>query len=164
MRFPNSARLVAFGLLMLSPVLSAPSLAQPSLQVVAPPPAEIACHVMYGGDEEVFIVDPRPEPYEAPLLKAAYAFRIRLTLEPHTPEGRLFKFYTYRHYDEQEVILNEGTYLVPSRSKESARATKAVYGFTGLQRIYEPVIERELLYWCEVRSPIRKNSAPKSKS
>ena len=99
----------------------------------------VACHVSYGGETQVIRAQPTATPYTvAPIAIGSY-FLFRLVFE----RNHAIKVYTYadREPPQGAVLLHQADYLYPPTSKGR-------YGFTGLQRVYEPIRDGELDYWC----------------
>jgi hypothetical protein len=106
----------------------------------------VACHVSYGGDTQVIRAQPAATPYTvAPIAIGSY-FLFRLVFEHQAPGQHAIKVYTYadREPPQGAVLLHQADYLYPPT--QNGR-----YGFTGLQRVYEPIRDGELQYWCGLR-------------
>ena len=104
----------------------------------------VACHLTYGGDTQVIENGPSASPYTgAPTaIGSFFLFRIVFIREP--ADLARINLYVHADLDEAPIPLQHASYAYPVRNQGR-------YGFTGLQRIYEPKRESELLYWCELR-------------
>lgn len=109
----------------------------------------VACHLAYGGETQLIEASPENAPYAgAPTaIGSFFLFRIVFVREP----ADLARINLYVHADlgEAPIPLQHASHPVPVRNQER-------YGFTGLQRIYEPKRESELQYWCELRETARR--------
>ncbi len=104
----------------------------------------VACHVSYGGETQVIRAQPAATPYTvAPTAIGSY-FLFRLVFERQPPGLAAIKLYTYADRDPPQgaVLLHQADYLYPPPPAQGH------YGFTGLQRVYEPIRDGELTYWC----------------
>ena len=104
--------------------------------------ADVACHVIYGGEETAHRVLPAADPYKVPTIPVGSYFLFRPLLETAPEELVALKVYVYADLDRGPVIVHQGEYDWPPVG--SGR-----YGFTGRQRAYEPMRDGELEYWCE---------------
>lgn len=87
-------------------------------------------------------VFPAADPYAVPTLPVGSLFLFRPVLETDPAPLAALKVYVYADLDSGPLIVHQGEYAWPP-----AAATR--YGFTGLQRAYEPLRDGELAYWCE---------------
>jgi hypothetical protein len=99
----------------------------------------VACHVSYGGETQVIRAQPTATPYTVAPISIGSYFLFRLVFE----RNHAIKVYTYadREPPQGAVLLHQADYLYPP--PKNGR-----YGFTGLQRVYEPIRDGELYYWC----------------
>ena len=99
----------------------------------------VACQVSYGGETQVIRAQPTAAPYTVAPISIGSYFLFRLVFE----RQRAIKVYTYadREPPQGAVLLHQADYLYPP--PKNGR-----YGFTGLQRVYEPIRDGELYYWC----------------
>ncbi len=104
--------------------------------------AEVACHVVYGGEEVTHRVPATAEPYKVPVIPVGSYFLFRPLLEAAPEEVAALKVYVYADLERGPVIVHQGEYDWPP-------AGAGRYGFTGRQRVYEPLRDGELEYWCE---------------
>ena len=102
----------------------------------------LLCHYTYGGETHT-------------LRQAQHSVAAGYAIAP-TPIGSylLFrplieadavKLYTYVDHPDGPVLLHQASYPYPANTSARSR-----YGFTGEQRVYEPVRDSELVYWCEI--------------
>lgn len=104
----------------------------------------VACHLTYGGETRIVESAPTASPYAgAPIaIGSFFLFRIVFVREP--ADLARINLYTHADLGEAPIPLQHASHPYPVRNQ-------ARYGFTGLQRIYEPKRESELIYWCEIR-------------
>lgn len=104
----------------------------------------VACHLTYGGETQIVEAPPGNAPYigEPTAIGSFFQFRIVFVHEP-TDLARI-NLYTHADLGEAPIPLQHASHPYPLRNQER-------YGFTGLQRVYEPKRESELQYWCELR-------------
>jgi hypothetical protein len=104
----------------------------------------VACHLTYGGETQVIESGPLASPYAGmpTAIGSFFLFGIVFVREP----ADLARINLYIHADlgATPTPLQHASHPYPVRNQER-------YGFTGLQRIYEPKRESELQYWCELR-------------
>lgn len=111
----------------------------------AAPPA-VVCHYTYGGESRDIPVKPSLSPYSEPARQIGSFFKFRTVwmLEPEAEAG----FHVYVYGDDPD-----GPILVQQLSFPPRNVNQSRYGFTGLQRVYEPRRDGELQYWCEEVAP-----------
>ncbi len=102
------------------------------------------CHYIYGGETKTLAVAPAGMPYLAPTLAIGSYFRLRIVLESEPAELAALKTYVYADRDGGPVLVHQGEWPWPAEGGDGRR-----HGFTGMQRVYEPVRDGELEYWCE---------------
>ena len=104
----------------------------------------VVCHVSYGGETQTITAPPTATPYSVAPASIGSYFMFRLVFERQPPGLAAIKLYTYADRDPPQgaVLLHQADYLYPP--PKNGR-----YGFTGLQRVYEPIRDGELYYWCE---------------
>ena len=109
----------------------------------------VACHVSYGGETQVIRAQSTATPYSVAPTSIGSYFMFRLVFERQPPGLAAIKLYTYadREPPQGVVLLHQADYLYPP----SVDKRKGRYGFTGLQRVYEPIRDGELYYWCELK-------------
>ena len=112
----------------------------PALAHAAPP--TILCHYTYGGEAHEIPVAPSASPYAEPARQIGSFFKFRTVwmLAPEAEAG--FHVYVYGDDPDGPILVQQGSF--PARNANQSR-----YGFTGLQRVYEPRRDGELQYWCE---------------
>jgi hypothetical protein len=69
-------------------------------------------------------------------------FLFRIVIEREPAKLAAVKLYTYAARDEGVIPIHVAEFPYPV-------AVHSRYGFTGMQRVYEPVRDGELEYWCE---------------
>jgi hypothetical protein len=102
---------------------------------------EVACHVTYGGAEQVLVAPSVASPYTVPAVDIGSYFQFRIVFERARSS---IKIYTYADNAEGSIPLHQATYAYPPKAQGG-------HGFTGLNFVYEPVRDGELQYWCELR-------------
>jgi len=104
----------------------------------------VACHLTYGGETRGVEATPGNAPYagEPTAIGSFFLFRIVFVREP----ADLARINLYTHAD-----LGEAPIPIQHASHPYPVGNQGRYGFTGLQRIYEPKRESELQYWCELK-------------
>ncbi len=104
----------------------------------------VACHLTYGGETQVVEARPGNSPYtgEPTAIGSFFLFRIVFVREP--ADLARINLYTHADLGEAPIPIQHASHLYPV-------GNQGRYGFTGLQRIYEPKRESELQYWCELR-------------
>lgn len=105
--------------------------------------ATLVCHYGYGGETHTVRqtqLASVPAAYaQKPLAIGSYLL-FRPVFEPAT-----VKLYTYVDRDDGPVMLHQASYPYPSTTRSQGKL-----GFTGEQRVYEPIRDSELVYWCEI--------------
>lgn len=116
-----------------------------ALSLVAPAAlAEAArCHYSYGGETQTLAAAPSAMPYMEPTHAIGSYFRVRIVLEAEPVELAALKTYVYADHDSGPVLIHQGVWPWPA-----SEAAEQRHGFTGLQRVYEPVRDGELEFWC----------------
>lgn len=106
---------------------------------------QLACHYTYGGETRT-LRTPRHEVaarYSLEPLAIGSYFLFRPVFEPGA-----VKLYTWVDHPDGPALVHQATYPHPAATRPRGR-----YGFTGEQRVYEPVRDSELEYWCEIQQP-----------
>lgn len=102
---------------------------------------QILCYVEYGGETRALRADPVSSPYAVEPIAIGSYFLFRVVFERSGP----VEIYTYADREQGPVPIHVAEYqrrdLRPGR-----------HGFTGVQRVYEPLRDGELKYWCELVS------------
>ncbi|MDE2440470.1 MAG: hypothetical protein KGP14_05560 [Betaproteobacteria bacterium] len=117
-----------------------------ALSVSAPALAEtVACHLNYGGETQIIESAPLATPYTGAPTAIGSFFLFRVVFVPEPSDLARINLYTHAELGEVPIPLQHASYPYPVRNHGR-------YGFTGLQRVYEPKRESELQYWCEIRN------------
>ncbi len=113
----------------------------PLTSSAAPADEQVVCHYTYGGERKVLRVGPTGAPYSvAPLPVGSYfLFRVVFARPPAAPP--VINIYVYADQEGGPVPLQQASYPYPPSGRGD-------YGFTGWQRVYEPLRDGELEYWC----------------
>ena len=110
----------------------------------APARADVICHYTYGGETKVLRAAPTDDPLRVRGTVIGSYFQLRVVLQTRPADLAAVKIYTYADLDHGPTLIHQSTHPLPL-------ANRGAYGFTGLQRVYEPKRESELVYWCEIR-------------
>lgn len=102
---------------------------------------EVACHYTYGGETRVLHGVPTASPYAVAPVQVGSYFLFRVVFQDRPADLAAIKVYTYADGEDGPVPIHQVTYPYPP-------AASSAYGFTGLQRVYEPMRDGELEYWC----------------
>lgn len=103
----------------------------------------VQCHVNYGGEDRLISTAPTDQPLKAPATAVGsyFLFRVVNTLGS---TGGLLKVITYADHENGPAPIHHASF---SEQQVSAKPT-GHHGFTGMQRVYEPLRDGELSYWC----------------
>ncbi|MCK6395566.1 hypothetical protein [Zoogloea sp.] len=116
-----------------------------SLSAVAGASQRIDCHVTYGGETRVHSARHVDSPYGVEAVAVGSYFLFKLVFQARPADIAGVRIYTYVDREQGPVPIHQASYPVP---RPGARGE---HGFTGLQRVYEPVRDSELEFWCEQR-------------
>ncbi len=103
--------------------------------------SELECHYDYGGVVTTLQIAPTSNPYTEPAIKIGSFFKFRVVWQTAPADAAAVHVYVYLDAPDAPTILHQGSWVF-SLDHPSGR------GFTGLQRVYEPVRGSELQYWC----------------
>ena len=106
--------------------------------------ASVACHLTYGGETRIVEAAPVADPYTVPTVSLGSYFLFRIVFRDQPADLAGIKLTAYADRDEGPTPIHQAAYPYPPPSA-------AVYGFTGLNFVYEPVRDGELRYWCELK-------------
>lgn len=139
---------------LVTPRAAAPGMLAAALLVGLAPAAQterLLCHTTYGGETRAVAVEPVASPYGVAGIAIGSYFLFRPVLQNSPPDLASVKIYTYVARDDGPALIHQVSFAWPP-----PRATGRRHGFTGLQRVYEPIRDSELEYWCErVAEPAR---------
>ena len=109
------------------------------------------CHVTYGGETVHHPVAAVEDPHRVPTVAVGSYFLVRFVLqtrrEAPAPDLAAFKAYVYADRGDAPVLIHQLDVAWPPTPAAAGRPG----GYTGLHRVYEPVRDGELQYWCERR-------------
>lgn len=131
-----------FGLACLLAGLSVPALAGA--------PQRIDCHVTYGGETRVHSATHVDSPYGVEAVAVGSYFLFRLVFQARPADIAGVRIYTYVDREHGPVPIHQASYALPKPG------LRGEHGFTGLQRVYEPVRDSELEFWCEQRGEVQR--------
>ncbi|MGY0194605.1 hypothetical protein ACWA7J_05955 [Leptothrix sp. BB-4] len=107
------------------------------------------CHVTYGGETVDHAVAAVADPHAVPTVAVGSYFLIRFVLQTRreAPGADLaaFKAYVYADRGDAPVLIHQLDVAWPPANATAGRSG----GYTGLNRVYEPMRDGELQYWCE---------------
>lgn len=126
MRMPILAALTA------ASIIAAPAMAA----------EQVACRYTYGGETRVLRADPVASPYGVAPIQVGSYFLFRVVFQTQPADLASIKVYTYADGEDGPVPIYQATYAYPPAAPVGS------HGFTGLQRVYEPLRDGELEYWC----------------
>lgn len=113
--------------------------ASPSSQVSR----HLTCHITYGGENRAVVAHPTIDPYAVPTVTIGSFFRFRAVLQSTPRDLAGIHLYVYADRDEAPVLIHQTSFPYPPQRQKNG-------GFTGYQRVYEPMRDGELEYWCEM--------------
>lgn len=134
----------------LHPALIAAALSCAALALPAPAAGAhtLVCHTTYGGETHAHKIAGVASPYAVAGIAIGSYFLFRPVFQIAPADLASIKIYTYVDRDEGPALIHQASYRYPPAS-----AVAQAHGFTGLQRVYEPVRDSELQYWCELTNP-----------
>jgi hypothetical protein len=107
----------------------------------------LRCHVSYGGETRDLETLPVSSPYSVPVQAVGSYFLFRMVFQKEPADLAAIKLYVFADRSTGPVPIQQATHPYPPPAGDGAS-----YGFTGLNRIYEPIRDGELQYWCELSS------------
>lgn len=110
----------------------------------AEPAESVVCALTYGGETRIVAARPSPSPYTVEPLEFGSYLQFRIVFRTQPADLASIKLYAYGHYDDSHPLIHQATYAYPPVHDRR-------YGFTGLNRVYEPRYGLELEYWCELQ-------------
>ncbi|MBL8484368.1 MAG: hypothetical protein JNJ60_19380 [Rhodocyclaceae bacterium] len=133
--------------LALAPALAGVLIAAASGTVAARPASVAVCHYSYGGEAARIAAPGTDSPYTVEAVQIGSYFEMRVVFQTRPADLASLKTYVYARDADAPRILQQGTWPHPAATR-----SQGPYGFTGLQFIYEPELEGELQYWCELHT------------
>lgn len=109
---------------------------------------QVSCHLTYGGEESLLVAKPGLSPYSVPATAVGSYFLFRVVFQTVPADDAAVRIYSYADRDPAPTLIHQATHPYPF-------PPGGRYGFTGLQRVYEPVRDGELEYWCELMAESR---------
>ncbi|MRR51566.1 MAG: hypothetical protein EG825_11725 [Rhodocyclaceae bacterium] len=107
----------------------------------------LLCHTTYGGETQTHRIAPVSSPYAVAGVHIGSYFLFRPVFQNAPIDLASIKLYTYVDRDGGPAMIHQASYAYPPRPETGGR-----HGFTGLQRVYEPVRDSELEFWCEMEA------------
>ncbi|MBX3669864.1 MAG: hypothetical protein KF778_15790 [Rhodocyclaceae bacterium] len=108
-------------------------------------PVVAICHYVYGGDAGRIVAAPVSNPYGVEAEPIGSYFAMRVVFQSAPADLASVKTYVYATAAAAPRILQQATWPYPAATR-----AQGPYGFSGLQFVYEPELEGELQYWCEL--------------
>lgn len=105
------------------------------------------CHYTYGGEDYALTARSTHTPYEVKPVQVGSYFLFKLVFQDQPKDLASIKIYVYADEDPVFRPIHHATYRYPLGPSARGR-----WGFTGMQRVYEPHRDGELEYWCEMSS------------
>ena len=106
---------------------------------------QVVCHLNYGGQEQLVTASPSDAPYTVKPTPVGSYFLFRIVFRTSPADLAGIKLYTYVDQTSGPALIHQASYPYPVSQ-----------GFTGKQRVYEPVRDSELEYWCELQAEVSK--------
>ncbi len=136
---PN-ARFTVRRITLVAPLLAltlaaaaAPSAAAPTLR----------CHFHTAGDDIVLDFPPTDDPYRAPAMAIGRHFKFKAVVIVRDGLVEHATLYTYYPARGRTILLHTARHAAPAVTDGRDR-----FALTGEQRVYSPILERELVYGC----------------
>ena len=107
----------------------------------------LRCHVTYGGETRDLEAHPVSSPYSVPVQAVGSYFLFRMVFQKEPADLAAIRLYVFADRSTGPVPIQQATHPYPPPSHAGA-----TYGFTGLNRVYEPIRDGELQYWCALSS------------
>lgn len=107
---------------------------------------QVVCHYNYGGEDRVVRATAETDVYAGKPIEIGSYFLFRPVFDA-TPGYTAIKLYTYVNRDEGPALIHQASYAYPQET-----VSHGTHGFTGLQKVYEPVRDSELIYWCTLEN------------
>ncbi len=107
------------------------------------------CHVTYGGETVDQAVAAVADPHAVPTVAVGSYFLIRFVLQDRPAALAAFKAYAYGARAEVPVLIHQLDVAWPPAVRNTSTRPVRAGGYTGVQRVYEPLTDAELQYWCE---------------
>lgn len=108
---------------------------------------QVACHVNYGGETQTIVAMPSSQPYTIPPKAIGSLFLFRVVFEALPSAPAAIKIYSYVDRNEGVALIHQASYAYPAATRSQGQ-----FGFTGQQRVYEPLRDGELQYWCDMQT------------
>jgi len=103
----------------------------------------LRCKVEQGGILKSLEFSPVTDPYLVKAIDINGRFRFKAVVVGSARHVDYVKIYTYSQLSRQPMLMHESEYIAPLTSKASSAAS-----LTGVNRVYSPDLERELIYEC----------------
>ena len=111
---------------------------------------QVVCHYTYAGETKQLVARPVASPYSVKGIPVGSFFQFRVVFQNKPADLASIKIYTYASRDESPVLIHQAIYAYPA-----ARQRATSYGFSGLHAVFEPTLDGEMQYWCELEKTSR---------
>lgn len=108
--------------------------------------SQVACHYTYGGETKTLVAAPTASSYGVEPVTVGSYFLFRVVFEAPQSGAASVKIYTYADLSEGPSLVHQASYAHPGATR-----SQDFFGFTGIQRVYEPARDGEIQYWCEMQ-------------
>ena len=115
----------------------------PAAMAAAP---KVSCHVDYGGEVRTIAAPPVSSPYGVQPVEVGSYFLFRVVHQVRPADLATVKVYVSTNDAHGPIPIHQARY---HRNEVMRPAQPGGHGFTGLQRVYEPLRDGELTYWCD---------------
>lgn len=110
----------------------------------------LECTCTYGGESRTLSAPPATDPYRVAPVKVGRRFQFRMVWVADPPgEAGVNLYVYYPDADDTPVVIHQSKYRPPY--PQVGRG--ALFGFTGLQFVYELQSASEFQFWCGWREP-----------
>lgn len=109
---------------------------------------QVVCRYTYGGETRILRADPVASPYGVAPVQVGSYFLFRVVFQNQPVDLAAIKIYTYADGDDGPVPIHQASYDYPPSAQTRG-------GFTGVQRVYEPLRDGELEYWCGLEGSVK---------
>ena len=103
--------------------------------------ASIDCHYFYGGEEKIISINNQNK-NGVIVTKVSDYYRTEIQISGLKKNKLRYQIYSTENNTNR--IVHEGLYIIPNHQ------IKSEYGFTSLQKTYEPFSDAEYKYYCEM--------------
>jgi hypothetical protein len=106
----------------------------------------LRCQIDQGGDTRVLDFAPVADPYTVAPVDINGRFRFKAVVIGDARHVEYIKLYIYATNPRHPMLLHQSTWLAPASSHDAGPSA-----LTGVNHVYSPQLERELVYGCALR-------------